>query len=427
MEKYEKHELNLYPEMEPEKFRELQDSISVGYNHLFPIIIYEKKILDGWNRYKACCDMHVTPTIRPFSGTREEALNFVIMTNKRRDLTASQRACLASEYLPLFEAEAKKRLIQSGKETGRGNIKVVEKIPQPFNEKSRQQSGEMFNVNEKYVSDAKHIKKEDPEIYEKVKTGELNIPQAKKEIKEKEEINKDKLSTFNSTNDNIEWAKWSWNPVTGCLHGCKFCYARDIANRFFGGFEPRFYPERLQMPHNTKYPQDKIELDVSYKNVFVCSMSDLFGDWVENDWINQILKSIKENPQWNYLFLTKNPEKYLEFDFPDNCWLGVTVHTQNMVKRAENVLRQFPNNISFVSCEPLKEKIIFNSLENIDMVIVGGQSKSTQEQEFQPEWDWVESLLNQVRKFNKNIYFKPNLKVRPREYPRGTDEKRKKL
>ncbi len=29
--------------------------------------------------------------------------------------------------------------------------------------------------------------------------------------------------TFNFTNDHIEWAKLSWNPVTGCYHGCKFC------------------------------------------------------------------------------------------------------------------------------------------------------------------------------------------------------------
>ena len=26
---------------------------------------------------------------------------------------------------------------------------------------------------------------------------------------------------------NIEWAKWSWNPVSGCKHDCPYCYARD--------------------------------------------------------------------------------------------------------------------------------------------------------------------------------------------------------
>ena len=30
----------------------------------------------------------------------------------------------------------------------------------------------------------------------------------------------------------IEWADATWNPVTGCLHGCPYCYARSIAQRF---------------------------------------------------------------------------------------------------------------------------------------------------------------------------------------------------
>ena len=26
----------------------------------------------------------------------------------------------------------------------------------------------------------------------------------------------------------IDWADASWNPVTGCMHGCEYCYARMI-------------------------------------------------------------------------------------------------------------------------------------------------------------------------------------------------------
>ncbi len=35
----------------------------------------------------------------------------------------------------------------------------------------------------------------------------------------------------------IDWCDSSWNPVTGCLHSCKYCYSRIIANRFSGGGE----------------------------------------------------------------------------------------------------------------------------------------------------------------------------------------------
>ena len=33
-------------------------------------------------------------------------------------------------------------------------------------------------------------------------------------------------------NTKIEWCDMTWNPVTGCQHGCKYCYARRIADRF---------------------------------------------------------------------------------------------------------------------------------------------------------------------------------------------------
>ena len=32
----------------------------------------------------------------------------------------------------------------------------------------------------------------------------------------------------------IEWCDFTWNPVTGCQHGCLYCYAAKQANRFSG-------------------------------------------------------------------------------------------------------------------------------------------------------------------------------------------------
>lgn len=105
---------------------------------------------------------------------------------------------------------------------------------------------------------------------------------------------------FNQTNDNVEWALWTWNPITGCLHNCPYCYARDIANRFYDylpleeRFTPVFYPNRLLAPRNTKQPDLNQVTDpvqrMGLKNVFVCSMADLFGKWVPTEWIEAVLE-----------------------------------------------------------------------------------------------------------------------------------------
>jgi len=84
------------------------------------------------------------------------------------------------------------------------------------------------------------------------------------------------LTTFNRTNKSIDWAAYSWNPVTGCLGPdgkgpCKYCYAKEIADRFPknypNGFKPEFRENRLIAPRNTKVPQDP-----KNRFCFVCSM-----------------------------------------------------------------------------------------------------------------------------------------------------------
>lgn len=231
-------------------------------------------------------------------------------------------------------------------------------------------------------------------------------------------------SVFNETNQNVEWARWTWNPVTGCKHGCPYCYARDIANRFYKEkFEPTFHKNRLSAPQNTPFPnEDRFNSNFTKegnRTVFVCSMADLFGDWVPRQWIESVLEAVKKSPQWKYLFLTKNPTRYLEFEWPDYCWLGATADTQNRYNVANEVFRDLgstTNCIYFISCEPLEEKIV-PADPVFHWLIIGGRSKSSNMPANQPKWEWVESLLLAARHSNISVYFKPNLTVRPREYP----------
>lgn len=233
---------------------------------------------------------------------------------------------------------------------------------------------------------------------------------------------------FNQTNDSVDWADWTWNPVTGCLHGCNYCYAREIANSermaksYPYKFEPTFHPSRLAAPRHTAVPKDVT--DPRAKNVFTCSMADLFGRWVPESWILQVFEAVAIAPQWNFLFLTKFPQRLQEINdalggFPSNAWVGTTVDTQARVRVAEKAFANIQAKVKWLSCEPLLERLTFTSLDMFDWVVIGGQSASyfNGTPALQPKWDWVEYLWEQSRISGCKIYWKENLVIRPKECP----------
>lgn len=225
-------------------------------------------------------------------------------------------------------------------------------------------------------------------------------------------------ATFNEQQTtNIEWARWSWNPVTGCRHNCSFCYARDIAARFYPqGFVPTFLPERLDAPRTTRVPAIAAS-DIGYKNVFTCSMADLFGKWVPREWIEAVLDSVAASPQWNFLFLTKFPQRMAEFDFPDNAWVGTTVDAQARVKNAETAFAKVRAPVKWLSLEPLLEPLRFERLDLFNWLVIGGASASTETPEWHPPLSWIADIEHQAAEVGARVYHKTNLYQRRREYP----------
>lgn len=181
---------------------------------------------------------------------------------------------------------------------------------------------------------------------------------------------------------NIEWTQFTSNPVRGkCKHACPYCYAERIRKRFGQPEEMSWHAEELFRIEARKKPAV----------IFMGSMYDLFGEWVPESYIHWILDTAKNCPQHTFLFLTKNPKRYTDFDFPDNCWTGATV--TNMSSWYPTTKR------SFVSLEPLMMQLPAAAVPMIVGAMTGPGAVT-------PKKEWVEHILKYTR---QPVFLKNNL------------------
>jgi len=197
----------LIPAMTPDELEKL--TADIGHNGLLdPIVLFEGKILDGRHRAQACEESGVTPRFVEFAG--KDPLDFVIAKNlHRRHLSTTQKAMLAAELLPLLEAQARERQQQAGGDhgnqySGSAKVAVSQKIDKAANREqtgadavineepiesvnTRQnqrrasaQAAELTGSNRQYVSDAKKITAQAPDVAEVAKQGQIAMPLAKK-------------------------------------------------------------------------------------------------------------------------------------------------------------------------------------------------------------------------------------------------------
>jgi hypothetical protein len=99
---------DLFPLMETESaaFGELVQDIREN-GLLDSIELFEGKILDGRNRYRACRHAGVEPRFVTYEGT--EPYHHVWSRHLRRELAPDQRAAIAIEFEPFIAAEVEKR------------------------------------------------------------------------------------------------------------------------------------------------------------------------------------------------------------------------------------------------------------------------------------------------------------------------------
>lgn len=237
----------------------------------------------------------------------------------------------------------------------------------------------------------------------------------------------------------IEWCDYTWNPVTGCLHKCEYCYARRIAKRFGkiddsgiimkyskGGelSEPLYYQDRNGEMRINPYPYKFFPTFHKYRlnepqqvkkpsKIFVSSMGDLFGEWVPDEWIEQVMNVVKQCPQHTFIFLTKNPYRYYNWfgydieNIPQNCWIGASADNANDTHVRSEELAFMKATVRFISFEPLFDDVVeYVDWDALDWVIVGAQTGPGRKE---TRKEWVENILSYAEAYNIPVFLKDNL------------------
>lgn len=180
---YEFHEAaGLFPMLTGAEYDALKADIAAN-GQLEPIWLHpDGRILDGRNRYCACCDLGLEPRFRTWEG-EGSAVDFVVSLNlHRRHLTPGQKAMVAADILPLKEAEARERMLAA-----QNNQAAKEIIPeQVVRGQARDQAGALVGVNGRYVSEAKRIEMAAPDLAADIRAGKKNIPWARRVLAERE-------------------------------------------------------------------------------------------------------------------------------------------------------------------------------------------------------------------------------------------------
>lgn len=181
-----------------------------------------------------------------------------------------------------------------------------------------------------------------------------------------------------SSASRIEWTDATWNPVTGCTRtspGCDHCYAERMAKRlramgnprYTNGFDVTLHWDKVAEPLKWRQP----------RRIFVNSMSDLFHDAVPPTFVRAVFDTMEAAHWHEFQILTKRarrlPKIAADLRWPPNVWLGVSVESQEYAWRADH-LRRVPAAVRFLSVEPLVGPVGTLDLDNIDWVIVGGES-----------------------------------------------------
>lgn len=233
-------------------------------------------------------------------------------------------------------------------------------------------------------------------------------------------------------NTKIEWAEKTWNPIRATRKsdgkqghycqkispGCVNCYAESL-NRWRGNGKPYLLRELPQL--DLYLDEEELLAPLHWKkpaHIFPCSMTDLFADFVPDEWIEKMYAVMALADKHTFMVLTKRPERrrrwyetigdggegmrsamvegmvqyiysklhpedkdvdmWLAVHLPlKNVWEGTSICTQAEARKHIDAVRNTPASLRWLSLEPLLERVdISNYLWDsvVRFVITGGES-----------------------------------------------------
>ena len=133
------------------------------------IILYNREILDGRNRFRACELAGVEPEYETYEG--DNALAYVISLNlHRRHLNESQRAMVAAKLANMEPG--------GDRQSQKHSADLRNAISQP-------EAAKMLNVSERLLQDAKAVIREAPEQVAAIESGDKTVSSVKQETRRK--------------------------------------------------------------------------------------------------------------------------------------------------------------------------------------------------------------------------------------------------
>ncbi len=238
----------------------------------------------------------------------------------------------------------------------------------------------------------------------------------------------------------IEFCDHTWNPITGCMYNCENCYAKRTSIRFSGnvrlnkmakkdystvsaadgkeelyvldmpmlnetgnsliypfGFAPTLHRYRMNIPEKLKMGN----------NILVGATGDLFGKWIPNSWLDEVFEVCKKHSIHNYLFLTKNPERYKTYGVPcgmENMWYGVEITKKEEIEQISRLPADSKKFVKISLLEDIQPESNWLVFQKIDWLILGAEIKK-----IIPEQNWIKKIVDKADQNEIPVFMEDSL------------------